>query len=311
MGTGSDGTGGCSTNHTALADFWEYTPGPGLYGGTWTQKADFAGGARNRAVGFAVNGKGYIGMDTRGALTDFYEYDPAGNTWTRVADFPIESFNATSGFAIGDRGYVVPYGSILTFYEYDPLDGPSGTWTQRSDLPSAPGNMTTSFVIGDSAYVAPRQMSQDILVYSASGDSWTVRQYPGPIMPGAEGRGFTVGDIGYLMVFSGDLYAYDQASGAWTEKTGFMFSGLSSIGFGIGDKGYIGLRGSASLAVVAPGISEALVATAAGLAAAIPAVIAFNYFTQKIRVIETELQSFSADFLNIIERDILSKKGNL
>jgi biopolymer transport protein TolQ len=67
----------------------------------------------------------------------------------------------------------------------------------------------------------------------------------------------------------------------------------------------IGQRGSASLAVVAPGISEALVATAAGLAAAIPAVIAFSFFMNKIRLVETELQSFSADFLNIIERDIL------
>ena len=67
----------------------------------------------------------------------------------------------------------------------------------------------------------------------------------------------------------------------------------------------IGQKGSASLAVVAPGISEALVATAAGLAAAIPAVIAFNFFTNKIRIVETELLSFSADFLNIIERDIL------
>ncbi|MGD9080922.1 MAG: protein TolQ [Desulfobacterales bacterium] len=67
----------------------------------------------------------------------------------------------------------------------------------------------------------------------------------------------------------------------------------------------IGQKGSANLAVVAPGISEALVATAAGLAAAIPAVIAFNFFMSKIRVVESELQSFSADFLNIIERDIL------
>jgi len=67
----------------------------------------------------------------------------------------------------------------------------------------------------------------------------------------------------------------------------------------------IGLRGSASLSVVAPGISEALVATAAGLAVAIPAVIAFNYFMQKIRIVESELQSFSADFLNIIEGDLI------
>jgi biopolymer transport protein TolQ len=71
----------------------------------------------------------------------------------------------------------------------------------------------------------------------------------------------------------------------------------------------IGLSGTASLAVVAPGISEALVATAAGLAVAIPAVIAFNYFMQRIRVMESELQIFAADFLNIIEMDILPAKG--
>lgn len=72
----------------------------------------------------------------------------------------------------------------------------------------------------------------------------------------------------------------------------------------------IGQSGSASLAVVAPGISEALVATAAGLAVAIPSVIGYNFFMQKIRVIDTEMQSFSADFLNIVERDILRAKGN-
>ena len=88
------------------------------------------------------------------------------------------------------------------------------------------------------------------------------------------------------------------------------FIGLFGTVWGIMNSFHgIGLRGSASLAVVAPGISEALVATAAGLAAAIPAVIAFNYFMQKIRTIETELRSFSADFLNIVERDILRSKG--
>jgi len=88
------------------------------------------------------------------------------------------------------------------------------------------------------------------------------------------------------------------------------FIGLFGTVWGIMNSFHgIGLRGSASLAVVAPGISEALVATAAGLAAAIPAVIAYNYFMQKIRIIESELHSFSADFLNIIERDILRDNG--
>jgi len=88
------------------------------------------------------------------------------------------------------------------------------------------------------------------------------------------------------------------------------FIGLFGTVWGIMNSFHgIGLKGSASLAVVAPGISEALIATAAGLAVAIPAVIAFNHFTNKIRNIESELQSFSADFLNIVERDIIPGKG--
>lgn len=84
------------------------------------------------------------------------------------------------------------------------------------------------------------------------------------------------------------------------------FIGLFGTVWGIMNSFHgIGQTGSASLAVVAPGISEALIATAAGLGAAIPAVIAFNYFTNKVRIIETELISFSQDLLNIIERDIL------
>lgn len=85
------------------------------------------------------------------------------------------------------------------------------------------------------------------------------------------------------------------------------FIGLFGTVWGIMNSFHgIGLRGSASLAVVAPGISEALVATATGLAAAIPAVIAFNHFMNRIRMMEADLQNFSSDFLNIVERDILA-----
>ena len=70
----------------------------------------------------------------------------------------------------------------------------------------------------------------------------------------------------------------------------------------------IGMRGSASLAVVAPGISEALVATAAGLAVAIPAVVFYNYYSNLLTEIESGMQNFSSDFLNLVERDLLAKK---
>ena len=69
----------------------------------------------------------------------------------------------------------------------------------------------------------------------------------------------------------------------------------------------IGMRGSASLAVVAPGISEALIATAAGLAVAIPAVIFYNYYSNILSDLENDMQGFSADFMNLVERDLLSK----
>ena len=70
----------------------------------------------------------------------------------------------------------------------------------------------------------------------------------------------------------------------------------------------IGATGSASLAVVAPGIAEALVATAIGLAAAIPAVVAYNHFISQLKKEEMELNNFSADFLNIVKRNFFAEE---
>ena len=64
----------------------------------------------------------------------------------------------------------------------------------------------------------------------------------------------------------------------------------------------IGETGSASIQVVGPDIAHALIATAVGLAAAIPAVIAYNYFVSRIKVLASEMDNFSADFLNIVKR---------
>ena len=64
----------------------------------------------------------------------------------------------------------------------------------------------------------------------------------------------------------------------------------------------IGAKGAANLATVAPGIAEALIATAIGLMAAIPAVMAYNYFVRRIKVLESEMETFASDFLNITKR---------
>lgn len=84
------------------------------------------------------------------------------------------------------------------------------------------------------------------------------------------------------------------------------FIGLFGTVWGIMDSfRHIGLKGSANLAVVAPGIAEALVATAMGLFAAIPAVIAYNHYVMTINRVTLEMENFSADFLNIVERHFL------
>ncbi len=62
---------------------------------------------------------------------------------------------------------------------------------------------------------------------------------------------------------------------------------------------------SSSIQAVAPGIAEALIATATGLVAAIPAVIAFNHFARQIRVLHADMENFSSEFLNIAERHFL------
>ena len=65
----------------------------------------------------------------------------------------------------------------------------------------------------------------------------------------------------------------------------------------------IGTTGSTNLAVVGPSISEALIATAAGLFAAIPAVLAYNAFSTRVKIFAAEMDDFSLEFLNIAERN--------
>jgi len=86
------------------------------------------------------------------------------------------------------------------------------------------------------------------------------------------------------------------------------FIGLFGTVWGVMNS-FIAIHGekSAGLDVVAPGIAEALIATALGLAAAIPAVMAYNYFVRRIRVVDGETSAFASDYLNIIRRHLLAE----
>jgi biopolymer transport protein TolQ len=81
------------------------------------------------------------------------------------------------------------------------------------------------------------------------------------------------------------------------------FIGLFGTVWGIMDAFHsIGLTGSANLGAVAPGIAEALITTAAGLATAIPGVIAYNYFLNRVKGAATRMDLFALEFLGMAER---------
>ncbi|HEU4340612.1 MAG TPA: protein TolQ [Candidatus Binatia bacterium] len=91
-----------------------------------------------------------------------------------------------------------------------------------------------------------------------------------------------------------------------TTASAAPFIGLFGTVWGIMDafRG-LSVTHSSSIQAVAPGIAEALIATAVGLAAAIPALIAYNNFVHQIKVVAVEMDNFSHEFLNIAERHFL------
>jgi biopolymer transport protein TolQ len=88
-----------------------------------------------------------------------------------------------------------------------------------------------------------------------------------------------------------------------TTASATPFIGLFGTVWGIlGAFRQIGITGSTSIVTVAPGIAEALVNTAAGLVAAVPALIAYNYFNGQVRITRSEMRDFALEFLNLAER---------
>lgn len=84
--------------------------------------------------------------------------------------------------------------------------------------------------------------------------------------------------------------------------------GLFGTVWGIMDAFYgIGLRGSGDIGALAPGLAEALINTTGGLFVAIPAVIAYNYFSEKIKDLATRMDSFSIEFLSFVNRTYLRR----
>ena len=96
-----------------------------------------------------------------------------------------------------------------------------------------------------------------------------------------------------------------ERSMSWLATTGSVTPFIGLLGTVVGIINAftsLGFEKTASIQAVAPGIAEALFTTAAGLFAAIPAVIAYNHFIARIKNIAAEMDDFSAEFLNLVER---------
>ena len=91
-----------------------------------------------------------------------------------------------------------------------------------------------------------------------------------------------------------------------TTASATPFIGLFGTVWGIMNTFHaIGATGSTSIVTVAPGIAEALVNTAAGLLAAIPAVVAYNHLLAKVRIMRRRMEDFELEFLNLVERNFM------
>jgi len=160
---GNKGYIGTGNNCTYYNDFWEYTPGNGVMGGTWVAKSAFPGAARQFAFGFSIGTKGYIGSgattscSNSGWVVDFYEYDQGSDNWTRKQDFGGPGgWYTNSGFSIKDKGYVVNgiIGSSTAytnaFWEYDPL---TDNWNSLPNFNGSARFAGVTFSIGCQAYI--------------------------------------------------------------------------------------------------------------------------------------------------------------
>jgi biopolymer transport protein TolQ len=113
-----------------------------------------------------------------------------------------------------------------------------------------------------------------------------------------------------LTITAQDEIVYMERYLAFLGTTGTVgpLLGLFGTVWGIMDAFYgIGLKGSGDIGALAPGLAEALINTSGGLFVAIPAVIAYNYFSEKIKDMATRMDSFSIEFLTFVNRTYLRR----
>lgn len=244
--------GGYLKTNQSLADNHAFN------GSQWSTKADFIGTARHSGVGFAVNGKGYVGLgyagDDAGALNDFYQYDPTANTWKKIKDFPGEARFGAVAFTIGDFAYV-GLGETATgktfsdFYKYNPAND---TWTKDETTEFAfKKSFAFAFVIDKTAYVGGG-ISNGVPAddfYKFDGTKWTklaslkndtrdARRF--------NTSAFSIGSNGYVVSgrsasgIVSTVWKYTPSDDSWTDKhEGLTSPREKAVAFSLKGIGYI------------------------------------------------------------------------
>lgn len=170
---------------------------------TWTQVASVPGGARMSAIGFSLEGNGYVGTGYRynqgWSSTDFYKYDPSTDSWTQIADVGIDPINGpmprmeSTGFGLNGKGYVVTGVTISSgdnykdFWEYDPA---TDVWTCQEDFPGTARRYMSATVLNGYAFVGLGtngtnfkdfwRFDQALSVIEKNLDQISVNTYPNP-----------------------------------------------------------------------------------------------------------------------------------
>lgn len=223
----------------------------------WKTLPNPACGKRAWAIGFAINGKGYIGGgDPDGNFKptkEFWQYDPTNGSWTPVANFGGGVRDGATAFVLNGRAYVVGgfdgTNVLSEVWQYDPVQD---KWAQLPDFPGGPIIFGASFVIDNKAYVCTGASNVEqtyCYEFDPSTQEWTSKaNFPGVPRQTAvgfsmNGKGYIgLGEAGYTTSFN-DFYEYNPLNNKWQSKPAMDFPNYStgwSFAFSIDDVAYVG-----------------------------------------------------------------------
>ncbi|MDF2436212.1 MAG: type sorting protein [Bacteroidota bacterium] len=229
---------------------------------SWDKRESVGGSKRERAIGFSVGNRGYIGLgqDTLNLmLNDLWEFDPGTNTWTQKANFPGQGRRDAVSFSIGTKGYVGTgmnnadafMGNPLSdFWQYDPA---TNSWLQKAPYPGNFGGgiyYATGFAVNGKGYICcgkegASNYSNELWEYNPTSNTWLQKSsFPGGVRYG--GTAFVIGNYAYYgtgtdeNVFNNDFYRYSPALNSWTPIASFPGSErFSCSSFTLGTCGYL------------------------------------------------------------------------